>query len=114
LSPGYPIEIEGTRVPLPRPAGLLLEKLITDRTGEKGERDLLVVLGLLATGGPGDLDELEELYRALRAELRHVVRSNLTILSLLGPHEGMPDPRSRRGEVAALLRRLEAREPDRP
>jgi hypothetical protein len=114
VSEGAPIQIEGTRVPLPRPAGLLLEKLVTDRTGEKGERDLLVALGLLATAGPADLDEMETVYLGLRAELRHVVRSNLTILSLLEPHDGMPDPRSRRGELAALLRRLEAREPDRP
>jgi hypothetical protein len=62
----------------------------------------------------GDLDEVEGAYRRLRTELRHVVRSNLTILSLLGPREGMPDPRSGREDVAALLRRLEAREPDLP
>jgi len=111
VSPGAQIEIEGTRVPLPRPAGLLLEKLITDRTGEKGERDLLVALGLLATARPGDLEEVEEAYRRLRPELRHAVRSNLTILSLLGPRGGMPDPRPRRADVAALLRRLEAGDP---
>lgn len=111
VSPGRLIEVEGTRVPLPRPAGLLLEKLITDRTGEKGERDLLVALGLLATARPGDLEELEQAYRRLRPELRHVVRSNLTILSLLAPRDGMPDPRRRRAEVAALLRRLEAADP---
>jgi hypothetical protein len=114
VAPGAEIEIEGTRVPLPRPAGLLLEKLITDRTGEKGERDLLVALGLLSTAGPDDLDELERAYRRLRPELRHAVRSSLTILSLLGPRVGMPDPRPRRADVAALLRRLEAGEPDLP
>jgi hypothetical protein len=114
VSPGAEIEIEGTRVPLPRPAGLLLEKLITDRTGEKGERDLLVALGLLATARPADVDELDQAYRRLRSELRHAVRSNLTILSLLGPREGMPDPRLRRADVAALLRRLEAGDPDHP
>jgi len=58
---------------LPRPAGLLLEKLV---------------------------------------ELRHVVRSNLTILSLLGPRAGMPDPGPRRADVVALLHRLEAGDPD--
>ncbi len=41
VAPGAEIEIAGTRVRLPRLAGLLLEKLVTDRTGEKGERDLL-------------------------------------------------------------------------
>jgi hypothetical protein len=111
VSPGSPIEVEGTRVPLPRAAGLLLEKLITDRTGEKGERDLLVALGLLTTARPGDLEEVEQAYRRLRPELRHAVRSNLTILSLLGPREGMPDPRSRRADVATLLRRLETGDP---
>lgn len=113
VSPGSEIELEGTRVRLPRPAGLLLEKLVTDRTGEKGERDLLVALGLLITARPADLDELEAAYRRLRPELRHTVRSNLTILSLMQPRPGMPDPRPQRAAVAALLRRLEAgdREP---
>jgi hypothetical protein len=114
VSPGVGIEVEGTRVPLPRPGGLLLEKLITDRTGEKGERDLLVALGLLATARSGDLEEFEQAYRRLRPELRHAVRSNLTILSLLAPREGMPDPRPRRADVAALLGRLEAGDPGLP
>lgn len=114
VSPGAVVEIEGMRVPLPRLAGLLLEKLITDRTGEKGERDLLVALGLLATAGAGDIEGLDQAYRRLRPELRHSARSNLTILSLLGPRNGMPDPRLRRAEVAALLRRLEAGERDLP
>ena len=93
---GRVVEIGGTRLALPRPAGLLLEKLVTDRTGEKGERDLLVALGILAHSTPADLDELEALYRRLRPELRHAVRSNLTILSLLAPRSGMPDPQPRR------------------
>jgi hypothetical protein len=108
VSRGAELEIGGTRLALPRPAGLLLEKLVTDRTGEKGERDLLVALGVLDTSTTQDLDELETLYRRLRPELRHAVRSNLTILSLLAPRPGMPDPQSRRAGVAALLRRLEA------
>ena len=114
VSRGAEIEIAGTRLALPRPAGLLLEKLVTDRTGEKGERDLLVALGVLATSGPEDLDELETLYRRLRPELRHAVRSNLTILSLLAPRPGMPDPQQRRADVAGLLRRFEASETDTP
>ena len=108
VSRGAEIEIGGTRLALPRPAGFLLEKLVTDRTGEKGERDLLVALGVLAVSTPADVDEMEGLYRRLRPELRHAVRSNLTILSLLAPRAGMPDPRPIRAEVAALLRRLEA------
>lgn len=69
---------------------------------------------MIATTGPGDLEELEAAYRRLRPELRHAVRSNLTILSLLAPRSGMPDPQPRRAEVAALLRRLEAGEPEVP
>jgi len=112
--PGAEIEIAGTRVRLPRPAGLLLEKLVTDRTGEKGDRDLLVALGLLMTAGPADQDELEAAYRRLRRELRHTVRSNLTLLSLVEPRVGMPDPRPWRHAVAALLRRLETGDKDLP
>jgi hypothetical protein len=112
LDRGPEVDVAGTRLALPRPAGLLLEKLITDRTGEKGERDLLVALGVLATSKPGDLEELESLYVRLRAELRHAVRSNLTILSLLAPRTGMPDPESRRAEVARLLARLTRADPE--
>jgi hypothetical protein len=108
VTPGAELEIAGTRVRIPRPAGLLLEKLVTDRTGEKGERDLLVALGLLQLMISTDRDELSEAYRRLRPELRHVVRSNLTLLSLLGPRAGMPDPRSRRVEVGTLLRQLDS------
>ena len=108
VEPGAEIDIAETRIRVPRPAGLLLEKLVTDRTGEKGDRDLLVALGLLMTAGPADLDELDRAYRRLRPELRHTVRSNLTLLSLVEARSGMPDPRPRRAAVAALLRRLEA------
>lgn len=114
VSAGAEINVEGTRVRLPRPSGLIVEKLITDRTGEKGERDLLVVLGLLTTSTASDIDELEQAYRQLRPELRHTVRSNLTILSLLAPREGMPDPRPRRADLALLLRRLEAADGEQP
>lgn len=112
VSRGAEIEVGGTRVALPRPAGLLLEKLVTDRTGEKGERDLLVALGVLCTSTPADLAEAEKLYRGLRPELRHVVRSNLTILSLLAPRAGMPDPEPHRATLAALLERLTAADPE--
>ena len=110
VAPGGALEIAGTRIRMPRPAGLVLEKLVTDRTGEKGERDLLVALGLLFLATAADLDELDEAYRRLRPELRHVVRANLTLLSLLAPRAGMPDPRSGRADVSALLRRCEAGE----
>ncbi len=114
VSPGTEIELADTRLTLPRPPGLLLEKLVTDRTGEKGDRDLLVALGVLSTCGPDDLDELERLYRRLRPELRHAVRSNLAVLSLLPPRVGMPDPQSRRQDIVVLLQRLEAGEAETP
>jgi hypothetical protein len=58
----------------------------------------------LMTAGPADLDELDGAYRRLRPEHRHAVRSNLTLLSLIEARTGMPDPRPRRADVAALLR----------
>ena len=35
VTPGAELVIAGTRLRLPRPAGLLLEKLVTDRTGDR-------------------------------------------------------------------------------
>ena len=112
VTPGAELVVAGTRIRLPRPAGLLLEKLVTDRTGEKGDRDLLVALGLLMTASPADHDEFHGAYRGLRPELRHAVRSNLTLLSLTEPRAGMPDPRPWRRAVAALLHRLDGGEMD--
>lgn len=109
LTAGSVVEIDDLRIPLPQPAGLALEKLVSDRTGDKGDRDLLVVAGLLAIMAPADLDQLECGYLGLSAELRHQVRSNLSILSLLDARPGMPDPRPRRPVVDALLHRLVAR-----
>ncbi len=113
VEPGAIIDVAGTAVRLPTRASLLLEKLVTDRTGDKGDRDLLVALGLLWTAGPDDVDAFDRGYRRLRPELRHVVRSNLTLLSLLEPRAGMPDPRARRRDVAALVERLERAEASR-
>lgn len=110
VRPAEPVSVEGLNVPVPRPAGLTLEKLVTDRTGEKGERDLLVALGLLMLAKPQDLDELVTAYRTLSPELRHTVRSNLTILSLMKRHAQMPDPEAERARVATLLSRLDAAE----
>ncbi len=111
---GPMVEIEGVRLPLPRRAGLILEKLVTDRTGEKGDRDLLVALGLLMTASLDDVLELDSTYRALAPELRYAARSNLTILSLMAPRPGMPDPRPERARIVDLLRRLESGEADLP
>lgn len=109
LTAGPVVEIDGLRIPLPQPAGLALEKLVSDRTGEKGDRDLLVVAALLASMTPSDFDQLARTYLDLATELRHEIRSNLSILSLLDARPGMPDPRPQRPVVDALLRRLEAR-----
>lgn len=107
LRPGPVIDVEGLRIPLPRTGDLMIEKLVTDRTGEKGARDLLVVAGLLATAGPADLDEMVTRVGSLPAECRHTVRSGLTLLSLIEPRAGMPDPASCRAQVARLLARIE-------
>jgi hypothetical protein len=114
VTPGEEMTLAATRVRLPRPSGLILEKLVTDRTGEKGDRDLLVALGLLMTVKAADLDELATHYRRLDPEIRHAIRSNLTVLSLLDARAGMPDPQPQRALVAALLRRLDAVEEERP
>jgi hypothetical protein len=106
LRPGDRVEVEGVRIPLPRKAGLLLEKLVTDRSGEKGDRDRLVVLGLLLVSNDTDRAELVREVRALSAELRHAVRSNLTMLSLMRPIVGMPDPEAHRARIHQLLATL--------
>jgi hypothetical protein len=107
LSEGAPLEIDGLHIPMPRPSGLAVEKLITDRSGEKGDRDLLVVAGLLCHMSEADVAHVMALIRSLTPELRHAVRSNLTILSLLGARPAMPDPRVVREAVARLLREVE-------
>lgn len=108
LRPGRVVEIDGLRIPLPRLADLMAEKLLTDRTGEKGARDLLVVAALLAVAGPADLDEMIARVGGLPAECRHTVRSSLTLLSLVEPIVGMPDPLPIRAQVTRLLARVEA------
>jgi hypothetical protein len=58
LRPGRAVEVDGLRLPLPRPGDLIIEKLLTDRTGEKGVRDLLVVAGLLAVSEPVEIEDM--------------------------------------------------------
>ncbi|HVT44645.1 MAG TPA: hypothetical protein VMT00_09665 [Thermoanaerobaculia bacterium] len=106
LSEGPPREIEGVRVPLPRPAGLLLEKLLTERSGIKGDRDLLVALGLLLVSSSEDLGEADDLFDALPEDEREMVRSNLAVLSLMQAMDGMPDPETNRSEIARFLKRI--------
>lgn len=106
LSAGRSVVIDGLHIPTPRPGGLAVEKLITDRSGEKGDRDLLVVAGLLAYMNDDEVRHAITLVQSLPPELRHAVRSNLTILSLLGPRPSMPDPRVVRGAIARLLAQL--------
>ena len=99
--------IDDLRIPLPRPSGLLLEKLLTDRGGEKGDRDLLVALALLLVCEANDLAEIEVTYRALPPEQRYAARSGLSTLSLLEVRPSMPDPTPHRAGIAGLLARLE-------
>lgn len=111
LRVGSPVEVDGLIIPVPRPAGLLAEKLLTDRSGEKGDRDLLVVMGLLLVAQPSDIDELEGIYRAQPPEQRYTMRSNLSVLSLLEARSEMPDPVPHRATLAELMERLEKAEP---
>jgi hypothetical protein len=106
LREGELIEAGGVRVPLPKPAGLLVEKLLTERSGLKGERDLLVALGLLMHCGESDLEEIATLFRQLPAETRTTLLANLAVLSLMRPLPEMPDPVRGRDAVVALLQRL--------
>jgi hypothetical protein len=108
VRPGTVVEVDDVRIPLPRPAGLIVEKLLTDRTGDKGSRDLLVVAGLLMVASPADLDEVVGLTHDLPPESRYGIRSALTVLSLMESRGGMPDPVRIRGQVTRLLSRIEA------
>lgn len=107
LRPGHRISVDGVLVLLPAPAGLLMEKLATERAGRKGERDLLVALGVLLTCTASDRAEFLALYGASPPELQHEVRTNLAVLALAGRVEGMPDPVPQRRELSEFLRRLE-------
>ena len=80
--------------------------MVTERTREKGERDLLVALGWLILASPDDLDEFVSAFETLGPEWRHAVVSNLTLVSLIAPRAGMPDPTSRRAHVAEVVARL--------
>jgi hypothetical protein len=107
LRPGGRTEAGGLCLPLPEPTGLVLEKLLTERSGVKGERDLLVALALFAR--PGALDEaaLRTRLGALGREQLELIRTNLALLSLMEPHAGMPDPVPHRELVRRLLRTVE-------
>jgi hypothetical protein len=106
LREGEAIDAGGVRVPLPRPAGLLVEKLLTERSGLKGERDLLVALGLLMHCGESDVAEVTELFRQLPGDARATLLANLAVLSFMRPLPAMPDPDRGRDLVEALLARL--------
>jgi hypothetical protein len=108
LRPGPVVEIDGLGVPLPNVADLILEKLMTDRTGEKGVRDLLVVAGLLAVTTETDVDAVVSGAADLPNDVRYAVRSGLTVLSLMAGVRDMPDPSAVRGQLTRLLDRIEA------
>ena len=107
LKPGLPVIVEDLAIPVPRPAGLLLEKLVIDRSGEKGDRDLLVALGLVLVCASADLQELADLYRTLTDEERHAVKAAVSTLSLIEPRAEMPDPTPHRERIATLMAQLE-------
>jgi hypothetical protein len=107
LQEGRLLEVEGVRARLPRPAGLLIEKLLTERAGLKGQRDLLVALGLILVSHRDDLDEIAERFAEISEEQKKTVIGSLTILSLMSSVPDMPDPGRSRDEVASLIERLE-------
>lgn len=107
VSPGRTCDVDGVAVPLPTAASLALEKLLTDRSGVKYDRDLLVVLGLLLTWSAEDESAFLRGAAALSDVDRWTLRSNLTALSLLPDRSGMPRISAHREKVATLLRSLE-------
>ncbi|MBA2304995.1 MAG: hypothetical protein H0W08_20520, partial [Acidobacteria bacterium] len=58
------------------------------------------------TSGATDLKEMTATYRR-HPNFAMSSGSNLTLLSIIEPSAGMPDPRPRRAAVVELLRRLE-------
>ncbi len=93
---------------LDEPGVLVVEKLLTDRTGEKGVRDLLVVAGLLSCADADEVAEVAVIADGLSLESRHAISANLTLLSLMETRPGMPDPAPVREQVARLLAVIEA------
>lgn len=108
LREGMLLHVGDVRVRLPRPAGLMIEKLMTERAGLKGQRDLLVALGLLLVSSRGDVEEVAEQYAQLSDEGKRTVIGSLAILSLMASIPDMPDPARKREEIASLMERLEA------
>jgi hypothetical protein len=107
LEEGPTVEVGELRVRVPRPAGLLLEKLLTERSGLKGERDLLVALGLLMVSDDADLQEAVRIFSGLTSEQRGSVLGGLAVLSLMKPLPEMPDPSAAREHVVRLIELLE-------
>lgn len=107
LRPGAPVAVGGLQVPVPRAAGLVLEKLLTERSGLKGERDLLVALALILVADEDDLGELEHAFSRLVREEQRSVLANLSLLSVLQPVDGMPHPDRGRDRVARVQAALE-------
>jgi hypothetical protein len=108
LHEGRWLDVGDVRVGLPRPAGLMIEKLLTERAGLKGQRDLLVALGLLLVSSGDDLEEMAGQFAELTDEQRKSVIGSLAVLSLMTAVPDMPDPAQARQEIAVLIARLES------
>jgi hypothetical protein len=102
------VDVDGVRAPLPSLAGLLLEKLATDRSGLKGDRDLLVALGILMGMSAEDEAELARRLSTLPHGVRRNMAANAGLLSVLGPSPGVPDPTPHRARLRRLLELVEA------
>jgi hypothetical protein len=85
--------IDGLRIPLPQPAGLALEKLVSIVLARRAIATCSWLPACLRTWNPA-------------SSTSWCNRSNLSILSLLGVRPGMPDPRPQRSTIDPLLERL--------
>jgi hypothetical protein len=103
LERGERVDIEGVHVPLPEPTSLLIEKLLTERSGIKGDRDLLVALALITSRRGYSEARLRAALPQLQVEDVAAIRANLAVLSLMEGQPDMPDPTEFRRTVLAFL-----------
>lgn len=107
LEVGERILVEDVRVPVPEPTSLLVEKLLTERSGIKGDRDLLVALALLISPASYSEVKVRRAMAKLTKDERALVLGNLTTLSLMEGQPQMPDPSRFRRQVLQLIEIVE-------
>jgi hypothetical protein len=107
LEAGGRVEIEGVQVPLPEPTSLLVEKLLTERSGVKGDRDLLVALALIVSPAAYSEAKARAALAKLPPDELAIITGNLTVLSLMEGQPEMPDPTHFRRAVLRLIELVE-------